>query len=200
MRRIFVFNRVTVDGYFAGLDGNLDWVVPEAELDKEAVESIGQYDTVLFGRRTYEMFESFWPQAVTESSTSPNPHYAGQISPEMRAMGVFLNEANKLVFSKSLKEARWKNSHILEFDADKIRALKEGPGKDMIMFGSGSIVTLLTQHRLIDEYGLIVSPVILGAGKPMISGAAARLKLDLQEAKQYPSGNVMLRYTPSKRD
>ncbi len=196
MRRIYVFNRITADGYFAGPDGNLDWVVPEEELDREAVKSIGQYDTVLFGRRTYEMFESFWPKAVTEFMTSPNPHDAGQLSPEMRAMGVFLNEANKIVFSKSLKEARWKNSHIVEFDPGKIRRMKEEPGKDMIVFGSGSIVTLLTQHRLIDEYGIIVSPVFLGTGKPMISGAAAKLKLDLQEAKQYPSGNVKLRYVP----
>ena len=199
MRRIVMFNRVTADGYFAGPDGNLDWVVPDKQIDRSAIEAAGRFDTVLFGRRTYELFVAFWPHTIDDSSTSPNPHDSGRLSPEMRYMAVFLNEATKLVFSKTLKEVTWKNSRLLhEFDPRKIKAMKSETGKDMIIFGSGSIVTRLTQHRLIDEYQFVVSPILLGTGRPLLGGVSANLALDLQEAKNCPSGNVLLRYTLSK--
>ncbi len=199
MRRIVVFNRVTADGYFAGPDGNLDWVVPDKEIDRNALKSMGRFDTVLFGRRTYELFESFWPHALDESPNSPNPHDARDVSPEMRAMAVFLNDANKLVFSGTLKEAKWKNSRIVKsIDPAKIKRLKKGPGKDMLIFGSGSVITQLTKNRLIDEYQFVVSPVIIGNGRTMMSGAATNVPLALQESTRFASGNVLLRYTLSK--
>lgn len=195
-----MFNRITLDGYFAGPDGNLDWVVPDKEIDMRAAKSIGRFDTVLLGRRTYELFEAFWPHALTDSPTSPNPHDPRRLSSEMRAMAVFLNEATKLVFSKTLKSVDWRNSHLLrELDPSEVEAMKKQPGKDMITLGSGSIVTLLTEHRLIDEYQFVVSPILLGAGRSLMSGASTKLALDLQEAKRYPSGNIMLRYTPARR-
>lgn len=198
MRRIVMFNRVTADGYFAGPDGNLDWVVPDEELDRSAAEAIerSDTDTILFGRRTYEQFKASWPHALDDSPTSPDPHRSGQRSPEMRAMAIMLNETTKVVFSRTLKEVTWKNSRLLhELDPRAIEAMKRQPGKDMIIFGSGSIVSQLTQHGLIDEYQFVVSPILLGSGRPLVSGVSKTLRLDLQEAKQYPSGNVMLRYT-----
>ena len=194
-----MFNRVTADGYFAGPAGNLDWVVPDKEIDRLGAEAIERFDTVLFGRRTYEVFEAFWPHTIDDSPTSLDPHDAGRLSPEMRAMAIFLNEATKLVFSRTLKDVTWRNSRLLhEIDPREIEAMKRQPGKDVIIFGSGSIVTRLTQHRLIDEYQFVVSPILLGTGRRLLSGVSTNLALDLQEAKHYPSGNVMLRYTPSK--
>ncbi len=196
MRRIVMFNRVTADGYFAGPDGNLDWVVPDAELDKAGAAGIPGTDTVLFGRRTYEMFASFWPYALDDSPSSPNPHMPRQRSPEMRAMAVMLNEATKLVFSTTLKEVTWKNSRLLRtFDPQEIEAMKRAPGKDMIVFGSGAIVSQLTAYGLIDEYQFVVDPVLLGRGKRLLSELPTSTALRLEEAKAYPSGNVMLRYT-----
>lgn len=197
MRRIVMFNRVTADGYFAGPDGNLDWVVPDQDLDRSAAEAIERSgtDTILFGRRTYELFEAFWPHALDDSPTSPDPHDAGRLSPEMRAMAIMLNETPKLVFSRTLKEVTWKNSRLLHtLDPREIEVMKRQPGKDMIIFGSGSIVSQLTQHGLIDEYQFVVSPILLGNGRPLLSGVSTSLKLELQEAKKYSSGNVMLRY------
>ena len=111
-------------------------------------------------------------------------------------MAIMFNETPKLVFSRTLKEVTWKNSRLLhEFDPREIEAMKRQPGKDMIVFGSGSIVSQLTQHGLIDEYQFVVSPILLGSGQPLLSGVSTKLPLDLQEAKKYPSGNVMLRYT-----
>jgi dihydrofolate reductase len=197
MRRIVMFNRVTADGYFAGPDGNLNWVVPDPELDRSAAEAIARSatDTILFGRRTYELFQAFWPHALDDSPTSPDPHHAGRRSPEMRDMAIMLNDTTKLVFSRTLKQASWKNSRLLhELDPRAIEAMKRQPGKDMIIFGSGSIVSQLTQHGLIDDYHFVVSPILLGSGRPLLSGVPKTLRLDLLEAKAYPSGNVMLRY------
>jgi dihydrofolate reductase len=194
MRRIVMFNRVTADGYFAGPDENLQWVVPDQEIDKAAMEGGSAVDTFLFGRRTYELLEGFWSHALDNPSASA-PHGTGQLSREQRAMAVGLNEMTKLIFSRTLQNVTWKNSHVVhEFDPREIEAMKRGPGKDMIILGSGSIVSQLTQHGLIDEYQFVVSPVILGSGRPLLSGVSKSSRLDLLEAKPYPSGNVMLRY------
>jgi len=200
MRRIVAFNRVTADGYFAGLDGNLEWVVPDDEVDKAGAERMPNTDTVLFGRRTYELFAGFWPHALDDSSTAPDPHGAGRRSRAMRAMAIWLNEATKLVFSRTLKDVTWRNSRLLhKLDPREIAAMKKQPGKDMIIFGSGSIVSQLTQHGLIDEYQFVVSPTLLGSGRPLVSGVSKSSRLDLLETKAYQSGNVMLRYARPKR-
>ena len=198
MRRIVMFNRVTADGYFAGPDGNLEWVVQEQELDKTAAEKLPGADTILFGRRTYELFEAFWPHALDDSPTAPDPHSAGRRSQEIRAMAVWINEATKVVFSRTRKDVTWRNSRLLhEFDPRQIEAMKTQPGKDIMIFGSGSIVSQLTQHGLIDEYQFVVSPIVLGSGRPLLSGVSKSSRLDLLEAKKYQSGNVMLRYARS---
>jgi dihydrofolate reductase len=195
MRRIVMFNRVTPDGLFAAADGSLDWVVPEEELDKAAAEGMPRTGTILFGRRTYELFEGYWPHVVDEDPTAPDPHDSRRRSSEIRAMATFINDATKLVFSRTLKDVTWRNSRLLhELDPGEIEALKREPGTDMIMFGSGSIVSQLTQHGLIDEYQFVVSPLLLGDGRPLFADLSKSAKLELLEAKAYPSGNVMLRY------
>ena len=197
-RRIVIFNWMTADGYFAGADGNLEWVVPDDEQAKAAVESMANSDTVLLGRRTYELFERFWPHAVDDSATSPDPHHPGRRSPEQRAMAVWLNQATKLVFSRTLKDATWQNSRVLhEFDPRELETMKRHPGKDMMIFGSGSIVSQLTQHGLIDEYQFVICPILLGRGRPLLSDVSKNTKLEIMEARRYPSGDVMLRYVRS---
>ncbi len=203
-RRIVTFNHVSADGYFSRPDGSLSWVVQDAELDRSVATTIEQSkrdegnDTLLFGRRTYEQFEAFWPHALGDSPTSPDPHHAGRSSPEMRAMAVMLNEATKLVFSRSRQKVTWKNSRLLhEIDPREIEALKAQPGKDIMIFGSGSVVSQLTQRGLIDEYQFVVGPLVLGSGRQLITGVPQSLKLDLLEARAYPSGNVKLRYARS---
>ena len=89
----------------------------------------------------------------------------------------------------------WQNSRILhEFEPREIETMKRQPGKDMIVFGSGSIVTQLTQHGLIDEYQFVLCPILLGSGRPLLGDVSKNLRLELVEAKQYQSGDVMLRY------
>jgi dihydrofolate reductase len=194
-RRIVMFNWMTANGYFAGVDGNLDWVVPDEEQAKAAVDGIPLFDTVLFGRRTYELFEKFWNHAVDDSATAPDPHRPGQRTREHREIAIWLNQITKLVLSRSLKDVTWKNSRVLhEFDPRQIETMKSQPGKDILVFGSGSIVSQLTQHGLIDEYQVVVCPIFLGSGRALLTGVSKNLTLELVEAKPYRSGDVMLRY------
>jgi dihydrofolate reductase len=194
MRRIVLFDHVSADGYFAAADGNLDWVVQDDEIGKAAAAGMSDTDTILFGRRTYEMFARFWPHALDDSPTAPNPH-GGSRSPEMRAMAVWLNETPKLVFSRTLKHLSWNNSRLVhELDTRAIEAMKQQPGGDMIVFGSGSLVSQLTEHGLIDEYQFVVSPILLGNGRSPLSGMAKSRRVELVEAQAYRSGNVKLRY------
>jgi dihydrofolate reductase len=197
MRRIVMFNRVTPNGYFAGPDGSLEWVVPEDELDKEAGASLSGTGSMLFGRRTYEQFEGYWAQFAENASEATSPHPPERRSPEIEAMARWINEAEKVVFSRSLNGVTWRNTSVLrELDPGEIEALKEQPGSDMMLFGSGSIVSQLTEHGLIDEYRFIVTPVLLGDGQPLLRGLPGRTRLELREAKTYPSGTVMLCYAP----
>jgi dihydrofolate reductase len=197
MRKIVVFDRVTADGYFSGPEGNLDWAVPDAEIDKLGGDAIpGPGNMMLFGRRTYQMFESFWPHVLNDSPEAPDPHVPGRQSAAMRGMAVWIHEATKIVFSKTLENVTWHNSRLLrDLEPASVEALKREPGGDDIMiFGSGQIVSRLTALGLIDEYQLIVSPLLLGGGKTLVNGVGSRTALDLLEVKQYDSGNVMLRY------
>ncbi len=193
-----MFNNVSADGYFAAPDGSLNWVPSDPDLNRAAMSGPRKIDTVLFGRKTYDLFAAFWPYALSESPVSPDPHSPGQMTPETRSMAEFLNDAKKVVFSRTMRDATWKNTQVeREFDPAKIDEMKRGPGGDMIVFGSGTIVTSLTRNRLIDEYQFVVRPVILGGGKSLLSGISANLQLKLEEAKSYPSGSVILRYTAS---
>lgn len=197
MRRIVMFQNVSVEGSFAAADGGLDWATQDPELDKLAASGTATSDTLLFGRRTYELFESFWPTAVTDEPTAPDPHGPGR-SREIREIGVWINTATKLVFSTTRKEVTWQNSRLVrELDPRAIAELKRAPGKDMMIFGSGSIVAQLTRHELIDEYMLVLNPLLLGNGRPWLAGVPRSVKLSLVEARPLRSGNLLVRYTPA---
>jgi dihydrofolate reductase len=193
MRKIVTFSRVAADGSFAGPDGSLGWVVPDDEVDAAGVAGIPDTDTMLFGRKTYEQFESYWPHALGE--TPSDPHMPGRRSPAIKAMATWINDATKVVFSRSRNEVTWSGSRLVhELDPGEIEAMKRGPGKNMIVFGSGSIVSQLTRHRLVDEYVFVVSPVFVGGGRRLLGDVPGDQRLELLETKSYDSGNVWLRY------
>jgi len=194
MRRIVMFNRVSADGYFASADGNLDWTVPDEAIDQAGAARMNDFDTMLFGRHTYDAFESFWPHAG-DSETVSDPHSDGRRTKTLRSMASWINSTAKWVFSTSRKQLSWQNSRLFpRLDPAELRALKQAPGKDLILFGSGTLVSQLTQHGLIDEYQFIVGPLLLGGGRSLVQGLSERVPLELLEAKPYASGNLMLRY------
>jgi len=198
-RKIVVFDRISADGYFSAADGALDWAVPDADLDRGAAGKLGDSDTMLFGRRTYDMFESFWPHVLKDPATAPDPHNPGRHTPEMRSLAEWINAAKKIVFSKTRGEVSWPNSELRrDIVPREIEALKAQPGKTIMLFGSGSVVSRLSELGLIDEYQLVVCPVLLGGGRSLVSGMAGRVSLELLEARPFPSGNVMLRFAPKR--
>src|SRR5207253_6167832 len=108
----------------------------------------------------------------------------------------FINEAVKIVFSRTLKDVMWKNSRLInKFEPREVERIKQEPGADILIFGSGTIVSQLAQNNMIDEYQFIVGPVLLGDGRQLVSGISKTVGLKLAEAKPYKSGNVKLRYT-----
>jgi dihydrofolate reductase len=183
MRQIIVFNRISLDGFFAGPNGEIDWFIRDADLDA-AIHGAGSSDMLLMGRLTYQMFEAVWPKMAAD----PNAPR------ELRDTGQELNEMTKVVFSRTLKAVTWVNSRLLPGDvADEARKLKEGDGSAILIFGSGSIVQQLAPEGLIDEYYLAVTPVILGAGKAMFAGVG-RQNLKRVDSQAFASGNVLLHY------
>jgi dihydrofolate reductase len=183
MRKIIAQEMVSLDGFFTGPNGEIDWFIWDNALRDLSLGTLGSVDTLLFGRTTYELMASYWPTATAE-----DPEIA-------RSM----NALPKIVFSQSLKKADWNNTRVVNrIDPDEIAKMKQQPGKDMVIYGSGIIVSALTRLGLIDEYRLIVNPVILGNGKPLFKGLNEKLSLKLLEARALGSGNVLLRYEPDR--
>jgi dihydrofolate reductase len=200
MRRIVMFNRISADGFFATPEGALDWAVPEPQMDAEIAAGLDPQKTgaMIFGRKTYEMFAAFWPKAVAptpdDSETAPDPH-APRRTKELHAMGVWLNAAQKWVASRTLQKASWSGTEIVrEIDHATIERIKAEAKNDLMIFGSGSIVSRLTELGCIDEWRLVVSPLFLARGRSIFAEMKAPAKVELAEAKAYPNGNVLLRY------
>jgi dihydrofolate reductase len=193
-RRIVMFNQVSADGFFSDPDGGLDWVVSDPEIHARAVAGMPTTDTILFGRRTYEQFASFWPHAL-ENMDAAGPHRSSKRDPAFVAMAEWLNATKKLVLSTSLRQPSWHNSEVVpKLDAKAVARLKQQPGKDLLIFGSGSLVSQLSEHGLIDEYRFVVCPVLLGQGRTLLGDLSKRVSLKLLEAQAFTTGNVMLTY------
>ncbi len=183
-----MFNVVSLDGYFAGIDGNIDWHMVDDEFNQYAVKTIAGFDTMLFGRVTYELFESYWPKALEDAQTSS----------EDMAIARAINDMQKIVFSTTLDKVTWNNSKLSSYiTAEEIKKLKAEPGKDIVIYGSGTIVRELTSLGLIDEYRFMVNPVVIGTGKRLFKDMPA-FTLKLLDTKTFTSGNVLLTYKPIK--
>jgi len=150
-----------------------------------SIEILQRVDTIIFGRVTYEEFRQFWPTPEAKESGF-DPYIVRR-----------LNESPKIVFSNSLKDAPWKPSMIVrENPSEVISKLKNEPGKDMAIIGSGSLLASLTRDELIDEYQIRIRPIILGAGRPLFVDRNRRHALKLVSAKSFKSGVVGLHYEP----
>ena len=185
MKKISVFNHVTIDGLFAGPNGEIDWfqVVHDDEWNRYAQQHADlSHDTLMFGHTTYTMMKGWWP---TPAAIQMDPH-----------MAELMNNSPKIVFSRRLKRAReepnWRNIRVFHhIDLDELRTLKRN--ENITILGSGTIVQQLTNLGLIDEYSLVVVPIILGKGKPLFKGVD-KAKLRLVEERAFGNGIALLRY------
>lgn len=187
MRKVIVSNLISLDGYLAALDGDLSWFAVGPEFLAYANDLMGSVGAILFGRVTYEMMRDYWtdPKAVTENN---------------QAVVKNMNEQPKHVFSRTLKKAdwgKWDNASVSSDPAATVTKLKAGSGGDMVIFGSGGLVSALAPAGLIDEYRFIVNPAILGKGIPMFRGFSARIPLTLLGSRSFDGKTVMLTYRPA---
>jgi len=183
MRKIVVFNRMSLDGYFSSENGDFDWFIADPQVDAAAHEMM-KPDTVLFGRVTFDQFVEVWPALVN------NPHVpepAKRIARELTSMA-------KVVFSTTAQAPTWENTALYHGNlVDEVSALKHSEGEDITIFGSGTLVRQLAEADLIDEYIIGLTPVILGGGKYLFDQHTRRT-LELKQARHFDSGNVLLHY------
>ncbi len=183
MRKVTVFNLITVDGYFSGKGGDISWHKVDEEFQELAEQASNSGNTLLFGRVTYELMAGYWP---TDEAIRNDPVVAAG-----------MNKAEKVVFSRTLKKVNWNNTRLVKNDLlSEVRSLKQQSGKDLTVLGSGSIVSQLAGAGLIDEYQILLNPVVLGAGKTMFQGIKEKIDLRLTKTRVFKNGNVLLCYEP----
>jgi dihydrofolate reductase len=187
MKKTGVFIHLSVDGFFAGPHGEIDWfksIKKDEAYDKYTHEHANPDGVLVFGRATYQMMKSFWP---TENAAKSDPEMAKAV-----------NNSAKIVFSKTLKSVEegpnWKNI-TLRHDIDRKEILELKKAKDITILGSGSIVQQFANLGLIDDYHFVMVPVVLGEGKSLFKSVSKR-ELNLLEAKSFKNGLVTLRYRP----
>jgi dihydrofolate reductase len=187
MRKLAVFNNVSMDGYFVDANGSMSWAHtanPDAEWNAFVGGNASGEGQLLFGKITYDLMASYWPTP--------------QASQNMPTVAEAMNKMPKVVFSRTLDKVTWSNTKLLKGDLPaEVRKLKNESGPDIVIFGSGSIVSQLTQEGLIDEFQIVVVPVILGKGRTMFEGIKEKLNLKLTKTRSFGNGNVVLWYEPA---
>jgi dihydrofolate reductase len=177
MRRLLVKNHMSLDGFFEGLNKEIDWFGFDQEQFDDSVALLNSVDTLLFGRTTYEMMKAYWTFAP------PDP-----ISDKM-------NSLPKIVFSSTLGSADWNNTRVVNGDiGEEALRLKQQAGGDMVVLGSGKLASLLLERGLVDECRVYLTPIVLGRGNPLFQQISERVNLKLVGTKSFQSGVVMLAY------
>lgn len=185
MRHLGVFNFLTLNGFYKGLHGDISWHRHGEEENKFAEGNMSQESIILFGRITYELMASYWPTPMAKENDP--------------VVAEGMNRFEKIVFSNTLKKAEWENSRIVNGDiVGEISRMKEQPGKNLTILGSGSIVTQFAEHGLIDEYQVMIDPVAIGYGTAFLNGIGHKLDLELTDMRKFKSGVVLLTYKTVK--
>ncbi len=184
MRRLIAFEQVSLDGYFVDANGDMSWAhKQDPEWNAFAASNASGGGALLFGRVTYEMMASFWP---TPAAIERAP-----------AVAEGMNTMPKVVFSRTLEKASWKNTTLVKRDiAAEVRRMKEESGPGIAILGSGSIVSQLARAGLIDEFQIVVNPIVLGRGRTLFEGVKEKLGLKLIKTRAFGNGNVVLYYEP----
>jgi len=176
VRKLIVQEMVSLDGYFAGPQGEIAWHQADGDYVSYAKSFLQSVDLLLYGRVTYELMAAFWPSAEHELAS-------------------VMNEKEKIVFSKSLITANWPHTRLVPEDAcEEVIRLKSEAGQDIAVLGSGALASTLLRAGLVDEIQLTVVPIVLGSGIPLFRDVHERVLLQLEHSESYPSGNVLLHY------
>ena len=184
MRKVIMFNLITVDGYFEGVNKwDITWHQVDQEFNDFSIDQLNRAGGLIFGRVTYQGMASYWP---SPAAIQNDPIVAG-----------LMNSIQKYVFSRTLDKPEWNNTQLIKGDAvEELKSLKEQAGEDLYIFGSANLASTFTKNSLIDEYRLMVNPIVLGRGGPVFDGNNGMLKFKLVDLKAFHNGNVLLYYQP----
>jgi len=182
MRKVMVFNNVTLDGFFVDQKGDMSWAHKnDPEWNAFTADNAQGECVFVFGRVTYDMMAAWWP---TPQAIQAMPDVATR-----------MNKLPKVVFSKTLKTAVWNNTTVIKGDpAAAVRKMKHEVGDPLLIMGSGSIVAQLTEQGLIDEFQIVLHPIVLGKGRTLFEGVKEKQNLALTQSRGFKNGNVFLRY------
>ena len=181
MRKLILFNIVSIDGLFEGPSGEIDWFFIDSAFQDFSINQLNEIDLLIFGRKTYELMAGYW--------TKPEPIKNDPI------VAAQMNGKQKLVASRKLKSVEWSNSSLIKGNInDEISKLKDQRGKDIIILGSADLASGLINAGLIDEFRILISPIVLGKGNSQFKNIFNRLNLKLLRSQVFESGNVLLVY------
>ncbi len=187
MKKIIAVEWLSLDGFFSDAENGTDWLVLGEDGQNYLLKLFHGFDTILLGQVTFKMFQDYWPK--------PNP-----ADKNPQELTDFMNNTHKIVFSKSITKTEWNNSVVVkEIVSKDIEKMKSESAKDIVIFGSGSIVSALTKLKLIDEYIFCIVPVFLGSGKTIFNSEEAILTLEILEAKKFEGVNMFLHYKVDKK-
>lgn len=193
MRKVISLIHLTLDGLASGPNDELDWISYDDELEQDSHSLHDLTDTVIWGRRTYELMASYWLTVPGNPDSTPAELEHAR----------WLDKATKIVFSRTLERIEWNDTTntvlIKDNVAEEINKLKQQPGKDIWFLGSPVLAQTFMQLDLIDEYRLNINPIVLGNGKALFAGVSRQFPLKLLESKTFKSGVVSLRYEPDRK-
>jgi dihydrofolate reductase len=186
MRKIISFMHISLDGFVAGPNGELNWVKVDEEIFDHVGKRISKGDTALYGRVTYQLMESYWPTAADKPNASKHDieHSA------------WYSKVHKVVLSKTMDpDSQTKTTIISDNVSNRINEIKKSGDNEILLFGSPTAAHSLIQLNLIDGYWLFVNPIILGQGIPLFADIKDKIKLKLLTTRQFTCGVTELNYT-----
>jgi dihydrofolate reductase len=185
MRNLIFFMHTSLDGFVAGPNGEMDWIKFDDALFDFVGTMTDQADTALYGRVTYEMMQSYWPNAGEQPNATKHE----------KEHSAWYNKVAKIVLSATMQETGLHNTRVIGSQlSDNINKLKQEDGKNILIFGSPRASQSLLNEGLIDEFWLFVNPIILGKGMPLFKDVTATTKLTLAASKTFACGVIALHY------
>lgn len=185
MRHIISFMHISLDGFVAGPNGEMNWIKLDQEIFDHVGKRIQDTDTALYGRVTYQLMENYWPTAADKPDATKHD----------KEHSAWYGKAHKLVLSKTMQGADLADTTIISSNLpERIQEIKKKPGSEILLFGSPSATHSLIQQNLIDGYWLFVNPILLGQGIPLFINNKDKTNLNLLSTKQFPSGVIELNY------
>lgn len=186
MRKIISFMHISLDGFVAGPNGEMDWIKVDEEIFDHVGKRISEGDTALYGRVTYQMMENYWPSAGDKPTATKHDIEHSK----------WYKKTYKIVLSRTMKDSGLANTTIIgDKLSDRINEIKQQVGNEILLFGSPSATRSLIQLNLIDGYWLFVNPIVLGHGIPLFEGIKDKINLNLLTTRQFNLGVTELNYS-----